>query len=380
MRTDILLISHIDSRYDPLINKLSLEIMSEFPTKVVQAVGFIEGSNYIEPIANGDGIYKIYGLQMRKLPKFLGVLKKAIIVLEFLFKVIFHLITSNPKLIYCFNHVSLAGVLPYVILSKNTKLIYHARELESQQVGFSKFRKYLIINLEKFASKHMSYIVTPSNEITSWYKENLLFNEVVTILNSPTNSKYLELEESYFSDKFGFDEDKIVYIHVGNLTHGRNINEMVGFFETHKEQGTLILLGKITDKDYEYVASQAFSNVFYHYPVDYDLLHNYLNKAHIGLAYIQDVSLSNMLGLGNKFLDYVCAGIPVLCTSLPEMVYFVEKYKIGFIFENDPALFAEGISISSKAIGSGFKIEIPTELTWEFQSGQFKKLISECLF
>lgn len=380
MRTDILLISHIDSRYDPLVNKLSLEIMNEFPTKVVQAVGFIEGSNYNGPIANGDGIYKIYGLQMRRLPKFLGVLKKAIIVLEFLFKVIFHLITSNPKLIYCFNHVSLAGVLPYVILSKNTKLIYHARELESQQVGFSKFRKYLIINLEKFASKHMSYIVTPSNEITSWYKENLLFNEVVTLLNSPSNLGNIHLEENYFSKKFGFDDNKIIFIHVGNITNGRNIKGMVELFEKQKELGVLVLIGKIVDKAYEYISSQNFSNVFYHEPVGYDVLHNYLSRADIGLAYIEDLSKSLRLTLGNKFLDYVCAGIPVLCTSLPGMLYYLDKYKLGFTFEDDPALFAEGISISSKAIGSGFKIEIPTELTWEFQSGQFKKLISECLF
>lgn len=379
MKTDILLVSHIDSRYNPLINKLFLELLNSYPSKSVRVIGFTEVLNDYDLVQNQKDGFIIHNLFFRGLPNFFGIIRRFLIIIEYLAKLIFTLKKNKPQLIYCFNHVSLVGVLPYLVLWSNTKFIYHARELESEQYGFSKLKRRLILSLEKIASSKFSYMVTPSNQITAWYRGKLSIDNAVTLINSPSNNRFIELENDYFAKKFGFDQNEVIFIHVGNLTHGRNIDGMIDFFESRKDSGVLIFLGKIVDKEYEYIASSSFTNVFYHTPVEYDLLHNYLSRASIGIAYIEDVSSSNRLTLGNKFLDYVCAGIPILCTSMPEMVYYVDFYNLGFVFENNQASFAEAISTASNALGCGLKIQVPLELTWGFQREKFIEIIKESL-
>ena len=49
----------------------------------------------------------------------------------------------------------------------------------------------------------------------------------------------------------------------------------------------------------------------------------------LGLSLEEDLGLNYRLALPNKIFDYIQAGIPVLCSDLPEMLAIVHQYRIG---------------------------------------------------
>jgi len=58
-------------------------------------------------------------------------------------------------------------------------------------------------------------------------------------------------------------------------------------------------------------------------------------SAHLGVCLIADSCLSYRLCLPNKLFEYSMAGLPVLCSDLPEMATLVRENGIGFLA--DPA-------------------------------------------
>jgi len=52
-------------------------------------------------------------------------------------------------------------------------------------------------------------------------------------------------------------------------------------------------------------------------------------NADIGLSFEEDMGLNYRYALPNKLFDYIHAGIPVLCSDLPEMKSVVEQYGVG---------------------------------------------------
>ena len=52
-------------------------------------------------------------------------------------------------------------------------------------------------------------------------------------------------------------------------------------------------------------------------------------SADVGVALIENISLSDYYSLPNKFFEYVFSGLPVLVSDFPDISRVVKKYDLG---------------------------------------------------
>ena len=114
-----------------------------------------------------------------------------------------------------------------------------------------------------------------------------------------------------------------------------------------------------------------------------DVLFPITCAADAGISLEEDLGLSYRYALPNKIFDYIQAGVPVLCSALPEMSRIVEHYGVGIVTgERDPEKVAKIIRNICFDRGKDFWREAleraAGELCWENESAGYLQLLGEC--
>ncbi len=120
-----------------------------------------------------------------------------------------------------------------------------------------------------------------------------------------------------------------------------------------------------------------------------DELYEYTLHAKVGVSLDKDTNINHRYSLPNKLFDYIMAGVPQLCSSLPELVNIVKKYDTGLIAVNhEPAHIATCIQemLSDKDRWKRWhthSLEAARELCWEKEEKQvdavYGRFISDSL-
>ncbi len=103
--------------------------------------------------------------------------------------------------------------------------------------------------------------------------------------------------------------------------------------------------------------------------------------ADVGLALIQNVSLSYFLSLPNKLFEYVAAGLPVVASDFPDLRRVVEERGLGTVCRpDDPDAIARAIAWTLDDPERHARLRAAagaaaTELTWERESRVLVQLV-----
>jgi glycosyltransferase involved in cell wall biosynthesis len=105
-------------------------------------------------------------------------------------------------------------------------------------------------------------------------------------------------------------------------------------------------------------------------------------SASLGISLEEDLGLNYRYALPNKIFDYMQAGIPVLCSDLPEMKAIVEGYQAGMILaERTPRALADTLELLLERSDRGEFREglkrASEELCWENESLKYLALLNE---
>ncbi|MDX1700370.1 MAG: hypothetical protein R3250_07115, partial [Melioribacteraceae bacterium] len=106
--------------------------------------------------------------------------------------------------------------------------------------------------------------------------------------------------------------------------------------------------------------------------------------ADLGLALIENISISYYYALPNKLFEYIMAGVPVLSSNLPQMKIIIDTYGVGRYA--DPENKGEIISLLKEMLNDTDLLKTyksncnvaAKELNWEnefikFQEKAFKR-------
>ena len=327
---NILHLTHTDIEYDNRIIKQVL-VLSSIRSYNVAGYGLESNKNRLQKYVP-SGSYKIKNFrQLGILEHFPRPLKHALTLFAITLKFVVNGVFYRPNVIHCHDTMVLpAGVILKIICG--SKLIYDAHELESHKNGQTLVLSKMTFLIEWSLWRIIDFFISVSPSIVEWYEEKLGVKPNEIILNSPL---YNEMEKkkssnkSYFRMKYGIEERDIIFLYLGIIGKGRGVEMYLDIFDSQSVRSHIVFMGYGDLVDDVINMSKSCKKIHYHPRVEHEKVVEISQSADIGLAVVEDISLSDYYCLPNKLFEYAFSGIPVLVSDFPDMKQIVEKYKLG---------------------------------------------------
>jgi glycosyltransferase involved in cell wall biosynthesis len=212
------------------------------------------------------------------------------------------------------------AVLPVCyLLSRRVgaSLIYDTHELETHTSTSHGIQGLLFKIIERLLIRKCHAVFVVNESIAHWYTEHYPGLQPIVVRNIPT----IEMSGPPVNLRkmMSVPSDKILFIHVGNITVGRNISEILEAFACPTVDAHIVFLGsgQLEALVRQYCAVN--DNIHIIAPVPSEQVVNYVSACDVGLCLMQPSCLSYKLCLPNKAFEYSKAGIPFFHTELPEV-------------------------------------------------------------
>jgi glycosyltransferase involved in cell wall biosynthesis len=310
--------------------------------------------------------HKILHLNFLFFPNFF---RRLINLIEMNVKFLVSIINYKPSIVHVNDYHPLPATLVYGFFKK-IKIIYDAHELESNKAGLGEFSSKLIFTLEKKAWKHVSLFINPSYSATEWYMNTFGRVPNLVIYNTPEKN-YIDgnLNSDYLRNKFRIPENRLIFIYVGILNYGRGIDLLLNTFENNEVNSHCVFLGYGPYSDLIKERSNSNFKIHYHEPVPHEEVTSLISSADVGLAMIENISLSAYFCAPNKLFEYAFSDLYVVASDLPEMSRLITKHNLGDLISDEP----ESLLNKVKELEQKDTLKIERfnlyELSWEYQSG-----------
>jgi glycosyltransferase involved in cell wall biosynthesis len=166
----------------------------------------------------------------------------------------------------------------------------------------------------------------------------------VTIINVPPITEVIR--SNLFRDELDFPPTRSILLYQGSIQENRGIEPAIEAVKL-LDDVVLVVVGYGHHKPVleAYVSAEGLSDIvlFYGSIPNEDLI-RYSASADIGLANIENSSVSYYTSLPNKLFEYAMADIPVIGSDSPEIGRVIQEERIGEVCDpEDPDAIAEMI-------------------------------------
>jgi glycosyltransferase involved in cell wall biosynthesis len=183
--------------------------------------------------------------------------------------------------------------------------------------------------IEKYFIRKVDLVFT-TGQLDSEYIEKLYnIRDTLVVRNLPLYQKAVSKID--FRRKYNIGQDKIILIYQGVILPGRGLKQII-YAVAKLPKTVLLIFGDGEQKNnYKELANKLniSSRIIFAGTFDQKELINYTAGGDVGLSLIENISISYYHALPNKLFEYIMAGLPVLCSSLPQMKEIIEKYSVG---------------------------------------------------
>ncbi len=250
--------------------------------------------------------------------------------LKFSFILFRRLLFSSPGLIFAEDIYTLPFAAIFSRLKK-VKLFYDSREIYGHLAGLSNRKNVQAIlkYIEKTFIKYAYKVITTGDLDSEYINKEYNLKDSIVIRNLP----YLtEIKQPFnFRKHFGLNDEIKILLYQGVILPGRGLKII---FDALNQLADcrLVILGDGEYADYykSLAKDKGVENIVYFFgKIEQSELLNYTSGADIGLAIIENISLSYFYALPNKLFEYIYCGVPVIVSNLPQMKFIVEKYNVG---------------------------------------------------
>ncbi|GAB6281497.1 MAG: glycosyltransferase family 4 protein [Ignavibacterium sp.] len=274
---------------------------------------------------NQNKNFKIYPLKKGKF--------NFIFYLKFFFIATRELLRFNPHFIFAEDLYSLPISIIFGKLKKS-KIIYDSREIYSHIGGLSKKKllQNLLSTIEKIFISKVNVVVTTGDLDAEYIRNEYKIKNVLVIRNLPL---YKTPQNPINYNQMLNLQSKKILIYQGVILHGRGLKIIFEIMKNLPDY-VLVILGDGDHLEYYKNLSMELrieKQVFFLGRIPQKNLIDYTAGADLGLALIENISLSYYYALPNKLFEYIMAGVPSLVSNLPQMKEIIEKYNVGKVVE-----------------------------------------------
>lgn len=279
-------------------------------------------------------------------------------------------------------------LLPNYLISKlkGIPLVYDSHEIftEVPELQGQNFKQGVWRRIERWIFPKLKSVFTVNQSISDWFFEKYKVRPLV-VRNMPRKSIRSVVPKSRAELNLPTDK-KIIILQGAGINIDRGSEELVEAMKFISDAVLLIVgSGDVIPCLKEKVEKEKMHDkIILTGKVPHELLHQYTAIADLGVTLDKPTNINYKFSLPNKIFDYINAGVPVLCSDLPEVARIVRDYKVGVVADSfDPKKLAESISFAlSSPEYIMWKQNTPKaadELCWESDETHLIKVYSQFL-
>jgi glycosyltransferase involved in cell wall biosynthesis len=283
-------------------------------------------------------------------------------------------------------------------LKKNVKLVYDSHEMFHEwPLNISNFdnlwiaiKSYIVRRLMIYREKRNIYyvddIITVNQSLSTALKDHFQYKKDIVFLRNLPRKNNDHTTNDIVREKLGISKDKRILIYIGQNVYLKTLNIEQVLLELKNQPNIemVFICGIDTHSSkqvIEFTKKNEINNIHFMNRVDASEIITYLKGGDVGiLATWNKKNKSYWYALGNKFFEYIQAGIPVLATMQPEHIPILEKYECGVLVNPDSSgAFIEGFQkiIANYDYFKQKTIVASNDLCWENEKQKLLNLYSD---
>lgn len=236
-------------------------------------------------------------------------------------------------------------LIPVFLVSRlrGTRLVYDAHEISTDRAGWKNKRYWAFV--EKRLMRKADAAITTNDIRADYFVEHYDIPKPLVIRNMP---EYQVVKKSKLIHQvLNLEEGEKIILYQGGIQRERGLENIVKA-APYIERGKVVFIGNGHLKPtLEKMAHDlgVKDKVHFMNAVPMEELLNYTASADIGLQVLQNTCFNHYSADSNKLYEYLMAGIPVICSNLPDMKKIIEEEDAGTIVnEESPIDIAKAIN------------------------------------
>ncbi len=310
--------------YDSRVLKETASLAGSGLFEQVRVLGLAAGATRTE--SEGTRLIREVALRMRPLPK--SLFFQSLKFMEWQWRLLRECRGLRVGVVHCHDLLP----LPIAVRLKRrtgARLVYDAHELETEKSGLQGLRRRLAQRSERRMMRHVDAIVTVSPSIVDWYRDRHPGVEVVLVRNVPERVPVKETAEP-LRDRLGVPDDAALFISIGGFGRGRGIERALCAFADDSVRHHVVFMGFGPLAGEIDAAAAGCARIHRIPPVSPDEVVWFAAGADVGLSLTEDSCLNHRFCLPNKVFESLVAGVPVLCSDLPDQANLIRGYGAGW--------------------------------------------------
>jgi glycosyltransferase involved in cell wall biosynthesis len=227
-------------------------------------------------------------------------------------------------------------------------VLYDSHELFSERIAVAPAARPLWRTLERYLAPRADAVITVGDGVAEELHRRYGIPRPAVVRNLPAGRPPGE-DASPLRAALGLDAAARVALYLGGIQPGRGLELLVDAAGRLAPGRVVVLMGP-GHPDYaaglrdRAIRGGVADRVVLAPAVPTGEVVRWAAGADVGLALIQNVSLSYYLSLPNKLFEYIAAGLPVVASDFPDLRHVVEGHGLGTVCrEDDPADIARGV-------------------------------------